>query len=782
MLLVSDNGADVTVVTAPSRPRRARNPGRFGALGLALALSAAACSYTANIDRLTSAVPDQSSVVLAADGSVLARLDAGVHRTDVPLSKVSLKLQHAVIAIEDHRFYSHSGIDLRAMIRALRTDLDKGAIAQGGSTITQQYVRNVMLNDSQTVHRKLREIALAVQLERRFSKQQILQRYLNLVYFGSGAYGIQSAASRYFDRAASSLTLTQSALIAGLIKAPEGYNPFVVPQVALARRNVVLDKMAEYGFATKAAVKAARAEPLGLHPRAGDNRVRAPYFVAQAEQFVLSHREFGTTIDERRHLLFTGGLVIHTTLDPARQQMAESALDHVLVDPAHDPSGALVSIDPTTGHVVAYVGGRDFYGPAPYAQFDLASKGQRQAGSAFKPFVLATALLQHVPLDRTYAAPAQLTIDTPGQAPWVLHNYDGKGGGRMNLVDATVHSVNTVYAQLIQDVGPKQVVELASRLGIRSQLAPYLSTAIGSNAVSVLDMASAYTSFADDGVHHEPVFVTKVVAADGTILFGSTPPSHRVLPASTAREVNQVLQQVVTRGTGVNARIGRPVAGKTGTGEEWRDAWFVGSTPQLTTAVWVGFPQAERSMVPPLTREKVTGGSWPAQIWGLFEGAALAETPIDRFPLPAPGTANAVLPTPPIANVVGMPIAEAEQLLNDTGYRVARRSTPNRDYPPGIVVAQNPAGGMTSTRGTLVTLDVASGSPPSEAVPTLLGLLSDQAKAATTARSLGIRIIVAAEPPPGSPARAGRVWKQAPVGGASVDAGSIVTIWVNPSS
>jgi beta-lactam-binding protein with PASTA domain len=186
--------------------------------------------------------------------------------------------------------------------------------------------------------------------------------------------------------------------------------------------------------------------------------------------------------------------------------------------------------------------------------------------------------------------------------------------------------------------------------------------------------------------------------------------------------------------------------------------------------------------VPPLTREKVTGGSWPAQIWGLFEGAALAETPIDRFPLPAPGTANAVLPTPPIANVIGMPIAEAEQLLTDTGYRVARRSTPNRDYPPGIVVAQNPAGGVTSSRGTLVTLDVASGSPPSEAVPTLLGLLSDQAKAATTARSLGIRIVVAAEPPPGSPARAGRVWKQAPVGGASVDAGSIVTIWVNPSS
>ena len=305
----------------------------------------------------------------------------------------------------------------------------------------------------------------------------------------------------------------------------------------------------------------------------------------------------------------------------------------MLVDPAHDPAGALVSIEPTTGHVVAYVGGRDFYGSAPYAQFDLASQGRRQAGSAFKSFVLAAALIEHVPLDRTYPAPAELTIKTPGQADWVLHNYDGKGGGPTNIVDATVHSINTVYAQLIQDVGPKRVVELASKLGIKSQLAPYLSTAIGSNAVSVLDMASAYTSFAADGLHRDPVFVTKVTAPDGNILFdfGAVGAPRARRSRSRARST-RCSQQVVTRGTGVNARIGRPVAGKTGTGEDWRDAWFVGSTPQLTTAVWVGFPQSERSMVPPLTREKVTGGTWPAQIWGLYEGAALAETPIDELP------------------------------------------------------------------------------------------------------------------------------------------------------
>jgi penicillin-binding protein 1A len=350
----------------------------------------------------------------------------------------------------------------------------------------------------------------------------------------------------------------------------------------------------------------------------------------------------------------------------------------------------------------------------------------------------------------------------------------------MNLVDATVHSVNTVYAQLIEDVGPKRVTDLATKVGIGSPLTPYLSTAIGSNAVSVLDMASAYTSFAADGLHTDPVFVTKVVAPNGNILYNSVPSSHRVLPAPIARQVNQVLQQVVTRGTGINARIGRPVAGKTGTGENWKDAWFVGSTPQLTTAVWVGFPQAELSMVPPRTREKVTGGLWPAQIWGLYEGAALAETPIETFPAPAAGTATATIPSPPVADVVGMPASEAEQVLTDTGYRVVRHNVANGDYPPGIVVAQNPAAHTVSTAGTVVTLDVANGPPSKEIVPALLGLLADQAKAAATGHALGIKIIVASEPPPGSPSRAGRVWKQTPVAGTTLAEGGTITVWVNP--
>jgi penicillin-binding protein 1A len=548
--------------------------------------------------------------------------------------------------------------------------------------------------------------------------------------------------------------------------------------VAKARRDLVLTKMAEYGFVKARAARRAKAAPLGVSDRTWQHPLLAPYFVDQVQEFVLDHAEFGATRNERRRLLFQGGLRIETTLDPKLQALAEDAVAKVLVDRAHDPAAALVAIEPKTGYVKAYVGGRDYFGPEPWAKFDLASQAQRQAGSAFKPFVLATALLQGVPPERQYAAPAELTIPQRGQAPWVVHNYDGEGGGRMNLVDATVQSINTVYAQLIMDVGPEQVVQLASKMGIRSQLAPYPSTALGTNGVNALDMASAYTSFAADGLHTDPVFVTKVTAPDGTVLYDEAPHRVRVLPANTAREVNGVLEQVVARGTGVHARIGRPVAGKTGTGEEWRDAWFVGSTPELTASVWVGFADGERSMVPPLTRTRVTGGAWPAQIWGLFAGAALAETPVSEFPAPT-GPGAVVVKTAPLVEVTGMPADRAAELLGDAhfGVRVVEQS--DHEYPPGTVLAQQPAARAPVTQGTVVTLTVAK-APNRSQVPTLLGMLSDEASYAAGLKGLRVKLVPQAEPPPGSPARAGRVWKQAPAGNTMADEGDTVTVYVNP--
>lgn len=759
--------------------RPARRPGRLPlAVGLlAVAIIGAGCRYEVDLDPIAPAA--QSSHVAAADGTILATLDAGENRTSVSLSEMAPAVADAVVAIEDHRFFDHEGVDVRAIARAFRRNAEAGEIKEGGSTITQQYVRLVMLGRERTVNRKVREAVLAFEIERRLTKEEILERYLNHVYLGNGAYGMEAAADLYFGLDASELSLSQAALLAGLIRAPERYNPLVEPELALRRRNLVLDKMAEYGFAETDRVAAAKGEPLGVVEGSDTSRrYPAGHFVERVKQFVLDDERFGETREARTRLLFQGGLRIETTLDPRLQMLAQDAVGRVLVDPEHDPSASLVTLDPRTGEVLAYVGGRDFFGDEPHAKFDLASQARRQAGSAFKPVVLAAALTEDIPLSRTYPAPPEIEIPLRGQAPWKVRNYDGDGGGAMNLVDATVASVNTVYAQLVMDVGAQDVVDLATVLGVRSPLSPYPSAALGTNGVSALDMASAYATFAADGLHAEPTFVRKVTAADGTVLYEAAPQRDRVIPAETARQVNAVLEQVVSRGTGVNARIGRPVAGKTGTGEEWRDAWFVGSSPELTTAVWVGFADAERPMVPPTTRALVTGGLWPAQIWGLFMGAALADTPISEFPAPTTAEGAEVKATP-IPDVVGMPGSEASVLLSDAGYAVSTEERPNRDYPPGTVLEQRPAAHSPITPGTAVTLVVAR-VPERVTVPLMLGSLADEAVFSGAAVGLRVTIEIEAEPPPGSPDRAGRAWKQAPIAGVTVDEGTALTVWVNP--
>ncbi|HEX5616086.1 MAG TPA: PBP1A family penicillin-binding protein [Acidimicrobiia bacterium] len=755
------------------RVHRVRRGAAVAALG---ALALTGCRYSVALDPLAPSA--EASTVVDANGGVITSLDAGEYRVSVALDAMAPAFVEAVVAIEDRRYFDHEGVDTRAIARALRENVRAGEIAEGGSTITQQYVRTVLLGREQTVSRKLQEAMLALELERRLSKEEILERYLNAVYFGDGAYGVEAASQRYFGRAASELDLAQSALLAGLIRRPEGYNPLVHPERALERRNLVLTKMAEYGKIEPAEADAAKATELGLTPKELHGRYLAPHFVEQVKRFVLDNEAFGETPAERRRLLYQGGLRIETTLDPAAQLLAEDAVAKVLVDPAHDPSASVVSIDPRTGHVKAYVGGRDFFGDAPTAKFDLAGQAARQAGSAFKPFVLAAALEDGMPLSTEYDAPGELTIPLPGQPAWVVHNYDGSSQGRLDLVDATVFSSNTVYAQLIMDVGATDVVELAAAMGVRSELQAFPSAALGTNGINALDLASGYATLAADGLHAEPVFVTRVTDARGTVLYEETPQRDRVLDAEIARQVNAVMEQVITRGTGVNARIGRPVAGKTGTGEEWRDAWFVGSTPELTTAVWVGFPDAERSMLPPLTRAKVTGGLWPAQIWALYSGAVLAETPASEFPAPTSEEGGNVKVSA-LPDVVGMPGERAVELLTDAGYTVVTQNQPNDQYPPGTVLAQFPLARAAVTRDTEVTLTLAT-KPVRAAVPTVLGLLADEAVAEVEAAGFATDVVIEAEPPPGDTQRAGRAWKQSPAGGTFADETATVTIWVNP--
>ena len=762
-----------------------------GALAAVAVLLAGACSYRTNLD-----LPDSqaiSSRVLAADGSVLTVIHGEENRDPVTLDEVAAPLQDAVIAIEDSRYFDHDGVDVRGVLRALARDLDAGEIREGGSTITQQYVRSVLIDDDErSLTRKLREAVLAYQLEQEYSKDEILERYLNTVYFGNGAYGVETAAQLYFGRPAAEVDLAQAALLAGLIQAPALNDPSIDPDAALERRNVVLDRMDELDMAASAEVTAARSGPLGVVADTVGDRYPAAHFVEQVKAKILDDPAFGADRAARERLLFTGGLIIETTLDPARQAAAELAVAQVLVDPANDPEAALVSIDPANGHVVAYVGGRDFWSDQPAAQFDLADNGEgRSSGSAFKPFVLAAAIDAGIPLDRRYAAPAKITIPIDGEEDdWEPFNYTRKGYGRIDLVEATVESVNTVYAQLMMDVGPQAAVDTATRLGVTAQLDAIPSAVLGTNEATTLDLASAYSSFAADGLHAEPVFVTRVTGPDGAVIYQAPKARTRVLAPTTSRAVTGVLQEVVTRGTGTRARIGRQVAGKTGTSEDNVDAWFVGYTPELATAVWIGFPGGSEAMTTPRTRLTVTGGTWPAQIWQRYQGAALADVAATAFPSLADAeaderarertgttstTSGARLPS-----VIGLAEADARRLLASVGAVVETTTEPSADFPPGIVLRQSPEAGARGGRGTTVTIAISVPPVPQFAVPTVLGLSAGDALTLIATRQLGVEIIIEAEPPPGDPSRPGLVWKQSPAGGTAADIGTLVHVWVNP--
>ncbi len=751
---------------------------------VALALLASACSWkTPSLETTKPAPLAESSRILAADGTVITDLHGEENRETVPFDRMPETLRDAVVAIEDERFWGHKGVDPRSVLRAVYANATEGKVVEGGSTITQQYVKNELVGPDRTVRRKLREAALAYEVERRYTKQRILELYLNTIYFGNGAYGVQAASTEYFGVGVDRITLGQSALLAGVIRSPNRSDPYQQPDVARERRQVVLDKLVSLGWATPEAAAAAAAEPLVTAAApVTDERYAAPYFVERVKRFLLDDPRFGPTPAARRDLLLQGGLRISTTLDLKAQAQAEEAVAKVLSSPEKDPAAAVVSIEPGTGFVRALVGGRDFFGTAAEAKFDLATQGKRPAGSSFKPFVLAAALEQGVPVTKFYDAPGSLTIPLTRE-PWEVSNYEGQGGGRMTLVDATIRSVNTVYAQLILDVGPSKAVNLAARMGITSPLLPYPSAVLGTNDVTPLEMASAYGTFANRGIAVPPTFVTKVVDSNGRVIYEHQHAQKRVLEQANVDTEISVLRQVVERGTAVGAKIGRPVAGKTGTGQEWRDAWFVGFTPDLVTSVWVGFPERQRSMKPPDTRILVTGGSWPAQIWQLYMSAALAEKPVRDFAPPPASAAEGTSDAPvlqQVTTVIGMPVEEAEAALARDGFTAAREPTPSEDYPPGVVVGSSPDAGLLAPAASSVVLLVSTGRATA-ALPDVLSRTTDEARRAIESAGLVARIIVQAEPASATSAgRAGKVWKQAPALGALVDRGDTVTVYVNP--
>lgn len=681
---------------------------------------------------------DQSTTIRDVNGKLIAKLYAEEDRTDVPLAKIPIHLRQAVIAVEDRRFYQHEGIDPIGIARALVVDVIRREKAQGGSTITQQYVKQAFVTDEKTVRRKIQEAILAQRIEAKYTKDQILERYLNTIYFGHGAYGVEAAARVYFGKSVSELDLAEAALLAGVIKSPGRYSPYLEPDAAKRRRDLVLDVMLEQGLIDAAEHRGAVREPIrtvGLKP----SSTRAPYFVEWVKGLLVDE------LGERQ--VYRGGLTVRTTLDLRLQNAAERAIATVLDRPG-DPSAALVALRPGTGEVLAMVGGRDF----STQQFNVAVQGRRQPGSAFKTFVLAAALDAGVNPEKTYdARPARLRV---GDTVWRVTGASGADAAHMRLRRATERSINAVFARLILEIGPEAVVTMARTAGIDEQIAPNPAIALGGldRGVSPLSMAEAYATFAANGVHAEPFPVLRVEGPDGSVLMSTQPRTRRAVEPAVAYLVTDILSGVITRGTGRAARLGRPAAGKTGTTQRYRDAWFVGYTPDLACAVWVGYPDAQREMTA-VHGAPVTGGSLPAMIWRAFMAEALKGTPASRFLRPKGLTtrtlcretgslatsycpepfraltlvrsrvASCTVHTQPtevtVPSVVGLTKADALALLTSLRLTGSIVETDVAGVPTGIVASQSPRAGSTLAPGSLVRLTVSTGAarnqPPAAA-------------------------------------------------------------------
>lgn len=574
------------------------------------------------------------STIYGADGSVLHHVYWGYNRAPVPLERIPELTRRAVLAIEDARFYQHFGVDLAAVGRALVANLEAGRIVQGGSTITQQLAEQAITGRTRTLADKLREARAAIRLERNYTKDEILELYLNRVHLGRDLYGIGAAARYYFGRRPGKLTLPRSALLAGMIAAPARHDPIRRPKAARARRAVVLRRMLELGWITEGRYQRAVRAPLGLSRRL--RKAATPGPTSFFEQFVikesLTDPRLGRTVGERRRLLFRGGVRVHTTLDPRLQRAAERVLLEQMTGPGL-PQSAIVSVEPGTGALRAMAVGNWPFGKRRY---NLAAPpgGGRSPGSAFKVFTLAAALLDGISPGRVYNGDSPKAVPSCGDGEtWRLKNAE-PGSGSYTLAQATVRSVNTVFAQVIDDVGPKDVARVARRMGIRSPLTPVCPLTLGTSAVSPLEMTAAAGTLAAGGIHCEPHAIREVVSADGEVLLRNRPRCRRSMPGPVAALETAILEEVIRSGTGWAAGIGRPAAGKTGTAQNLADAWFLGYVPQLATAVWVGHAKAEIPMpyVPGIGPGY--GGVLAAPIWRDYMLEATRGLPVEAFPPP----------------------------------------------------------------------------------------------------------------------------------------------------
>ena len=583
-------------------------------------------SYSRNlpdINRMADYQPSVSTRVYARNGEQLANLYRE-NRTWVRIDKIPVRVRNAFIATEDAHFYQHHGVDFGGIARAALADLRHEQF-QGASTITQQLARRLFLSNEVSISRKIQEALLAIEIERYYTKDEILERYLNLIYLGAGAYGVEAAAHTYFGTNLDHLTLAQTAMLAGINAAPSDYSPFVNLAHAKARQHHVLQRMADEGYITRAQANAAEHAPLGLigERSAGLESYKDPWFTTYVTH--LLEAQFGT------QATFEGGLQVYTTLDPAMQQIAEDAVNWGVEQARAEGIGAhqsaLVAIKPSTGEIMAMVGGAGAF--SLKNQFNRAWQARRQPGSSFKTYVYTAEIDAGHP-------PTTLVEDTPVSYPmgdgtrWAPMDDDNRYYGSMTLRYALAQSRNVVAVKLAQDLGVDRIIEYAHRMGVTAPLEPNLSLALGSSVVSPLDQAAGYATLANQGVHIAPSPIRVVRDTLGTAVLDNTYPQQtEVVSAGVAYVMTSMLESVIKEGTGYpNAEIGRPAAGKTGTTSDFRDAWFVGYTPDLVTAVWVGNDDYSRM-------NESYGGNIPARIWARFMKRALAHTKPRDFPFPA---------------------------------------------------------------------------------------------------------------------------------------------------
>ena len=569
----------------------------------------------------------QTSFIYAADGSLLGSIPAERHRQPVRLSAVSHWMRDATVSVEDRRFWKNNGVDYEGIARAFWSDVTAQKVVQGGSTLTQQLVRNLYIgNSGRTLSRKIKEACLAIKLSRKRTKRWVLGAWLNNVYFGESAYGIEAAAQIYFSKHASQLDLKESALLAGLPQAPSLYDPLLDPKAAIARRDVVLKAMLDYGAINEYQYRTViRDRDPHLRPGNLYSTIREAYFFNYViDQLVAAYG--ANSVRE-------GGLSVYTTIDPRLQRAAKQAISSTL-NLRTDPASALVAIDPRDGAIRAM----NAVTPGKKAnQFNLAVQARRQPGSTFKTFVLTTAVAQGINPSSSYYVSAPFEYQpSPDVKPWNVSTYDHSYVGWISVERATLRSDNTVYAQLTLDVGPSNVAAMAHKLGIQSPLPPVASIGLGTVGVSPLEMASAYATLSAGGVYSKPMAITKVVLPNGKTDKASgwgEAARRRVIPEGVAYVVTKILEENVLYGTGTAAYFGRPAAGKTGTTDNHADAWFVGYTPTLDAAVWVGYPQGEVPMTN-VHGIAVSGGSFPAQIWHAFMQPALGDLPAQDWSQP----------------------------------------------------------------------------------------------------------------------------------------------------